>query len=46
MIDSHFKLLDVDKIFGTVPMNIAIDTVILAAHEKSIETGKGVAPLH
>ena len=34
MIDRHFKLSDMDKIFGTVPMNIAIDTVILAAHEK------------
>ena len=35
MIDRHFKLSDIDKIlvFGTLPMNITINTVILAAQE-------------
>ena len=33
MIDRHVKLSDVDKIFGMLPMNITIITVILAAQE-------------
>ena len=33
MIDRHVKLSDVDKIFGMLPMNITINTVILAAQE-------------
>ena len=33
MIDRHFKLSDVDKIFGTLPMNIKVNTVILATKE-------------
>ena len=33
MIDRHFKLSDGDKIFGTLPMNITIHTVILVAQE-------------
>ena len=33
MIDRHFKLSDIDKIFGTLPMNITINTVILAAQD-------------
>ena len=32
-IDRHFKRLHVDKIFGTLPMNITINTVILATQE-------------
>ena len=31
MIDRDFKLSDVDKMLGTLPMNITINTVILAA---------------
>ena len=31
VIDTHFKLSDVDKIFGTLQMNITIKTVILSA---------------
>ena len=33
VIDRHVKLSDVDKIFGMLPMNITINTVILAAQE-------------
>ena len=33
MIDRNLKLSDVDKSFGTLPKNIAIDTVILAAQD-------------
>ena len=33
MIDRHFKLSDVDKIFSIVPLNITINTVILATQE-------------
>ena len=32
-IGKHFKLSDVDKIIGTLPINITISTVILAAQE-------------
>ena len=33
VIDRHVKLSDVDKIYGMLPMNITINTVILAAQE-------------
>ena len=33
MIDRRFKLSDEDKIFGTLPINITINTVSLAAQE-------------
>ena len=33
MIDRHFKLSDVDKIFDTLQMNITINTVISADQE-------------
>ena len=40
LIDMHFKLLDVDYIFGTFPMNITISNVILKNRQIY------VAPLH
>ena len=33
MIDRRFRLSDEDKIFGTLPINITINTVSLAAQE-------------
>ena len=33
MIDRQFKLSDVDKIFGTLPMNSTISTMILTRQE-------------
>ena len=33
VIGRHFKHSDVDKIFGTLPMNIPVNTVILACQE-------------
>ena len=33
VIDKHFKHSDVDKIFGTLPMNIPVNTVILGCQE-------------
>ena len=55
VIDRHFKLPNVDTIFGTLPMNITINTVNLAAQEiiyrnscRQIETMiyRNIAPLH
>ena len=33
VISRHFKLSDTDKIVGTLPMNITVNTVILGAQE-------------
>ena len=46
MIERHFKLSDEDKISGTLPMNINIDTVISAPHEiiyRNRQTGDTLA---
>ena len=40
VIDRHFKLLDGDMIFGALPMNITIDTLISAAQEIIYRNGQ------